>query len=1230
MSYDNRKALPANYSFIISDYSSGNKYTLIIEKEIARGSACIVYRGIQEDKVRNECVNRAVIIKEFYPKELDDQIGRMETMDLSIPEETQEMFDHLLDMFCAGQANHILYANDNADTSLPSLFISGEAHNTFYAVSNLVQGSVLSRTGITLNDALERAVSICDAVGRVHNGQEMTAYRRRLPEHSLYLDLKPENIYVNNNHIWLFDFNTVQPYRKITFYCCSEGWSAPEQELIQDRGYKDNSLIGMHTDIFSIGGILFYMLIGRAPSKEDLDRVQTGFDWANAITLPCAEGVLEDRTFISELDRVMKEILHPDPATRKINYGSLSATEKAKHEFEHLIQIADCVSSFRGLRETNASIIQAKDEILAFLRNKGEETKTEEQDTAPQDRYEGETQDGIPCGTGIYYLANGDRYEGTFRDGQPFGEVSYYYNKENNSVIEKITGQFNGFGFPSNGVIYYTNGDIYGGKLEEGQPHGRGLIFKNRSRYQGQFSKGKREGYGIMNCDNGDIFAGRFVDDAISDGTYYYQNTGDIYKGGFRNGLKEGKGTYFYSDGSKREAIFSVDKPDGYVARTDKDGSSIEEYYLSGAKVDFSNLKATDIDDPLFTALKIENELDMIKERKYSFTTKSMALDICSSIEKLIETEEGKLCLLPRVDRIKKKLMPCIGQYHDEAIRSGDIYLFETIKTINSVVDKLNTIQVKTWGWGPQRSLYISSEFVPYQTFNSFKNGGFQIKDERGFVKVKKHGGETFDSGLTEILPGERYDVRIYFNNNASTNLDERFGCAENVRISTNFTHVLQKGQKGKIWSVISSSNADPAEVWAQRYIQTSCEKLYLSYVPGTAVIHNNGAIDGMHISEDVFTKEGTNIGFNAFDGNIWGGPDFSGYIDYMIEAEEITGTIKQEVSYDGVNYQDSLVAAPNSDVYFRLTITNRGDRAITNATIFGMLSNGLTLVPGSVMMSANNSGVRDHLSDNYINNEHNLGRIETGNTVYIYYKCSVDKDMKQGDHIISSANLVYDNENNEGDRQSVITLIRVANGSISPWGPERKTFTMNKPAPYVTFNSITDNAGVGDERNFVRIREANAKDKFADEVKVATGKIYEVYIYYDNDASPSLGDKPKGIARDVRVSSSFPKVISATKKYTVTATISSSNAVPNAVWDGAYLTADEEVVLEYVADSLRLLSHTETHGQKLDADEMFSKNGVQISNRFDQPGIISSKDEEGSGYITYCILAKKNSDPEY
>ena len=52
-------------------------------------------------------------------------------------------------------------------------------------------------------------------------------------------------------------------------------------------------------------------------------------------------------------------------------------------------------------------------------------------------------------------------------------------------------------------------------------------------------------------------------------------------------------------------------------------------------------------------------------------------------------------------------------------------------------------------------------------------------------------------------------------------------------------------------------------------------------------------------------------------------------------------------------------------------------------------------------------------------------------------------------------------------------------------WGPERETFTSKEPADYVTFNSITDNAGVGDERNFVRVREAGTQDKFGDLAKV-------------------------------------------------------------------------------------------------------------------------------------------------
>ena len=56
-------------------------------------------------------------------------------------------------------------------------------------------------------------------------------------------------------------------------------------------------------------------------------------------------------------------------------------------------------------------------------------------------------------------------------------------------------------------------------------------------------------------------------------------------------------------------------------------------------------------------------------------------------------------------------------------------------------------------------------------------------------------------------------------------------------------------------------------------------------------------------------------------------------------------------------------------------------------------------------------------------------------------------------------------------------------------WGPSRPTFTMANPAPYVTFNSITDATNYGDERNFVMIQGADGK--YTDDVTIENGKEY-------------------------------------------------------------------------------------------------------------------------------------------
>ena len=107
----------------------------------------------------------------------------------------------------------------------------------------------------------------------------------------------------------------------------------------------------------------------------------------------------------------------------------------------------------------------------------------------------------------------------------------------------------------------------------------------------------------------------------------------------------------------------------------------------------------------------------------------------------------------------------------------------------------------------------------------------------------------------------------------------------------------------------------------------------------------------------------------------------------------------------------------------------------------------------------------------------------------------------------------------------SAISAVGLSSGSLiqgndvqalvdTPWGPDRKTFTWEDPAPYATFNSITNNPQLGDERNFVRIREVKDGEKFGDEVTVEPGKTYEVYIYYHNNADAhDVGKTAIGIA---------------------------------------------------------------------------------------------------------------------
>lgn len=204
------------------------------------------------------------------------------------------------------------------------------------------------------------------------------------------------------------------------------------------------------------------------------------------------------------------------------------------------------------------------------------------------------------------------------------------------------------------------------------------------------------------------------------------------------------------------------------------------------------------------------------------------------------------------------------------------------------------------------------------------------------------------------------------------------------------------------------------------------------------------------------------------------------------------------------------------------------------------------------------------------------------------------------------------------------LALVAINVNVAYAWGPERATFTMKKPATYPTFNSITDNPTIGDERNFVRIAEKGVGATYADEVKVEPGKEYEVYIYFHNNASETYNSEEhnrSGIALQTRLSSAFSTVVTPEKKGAVTATISAKNANPAKVWDDAYMVATQSVRLHYLEGSAKILNDWKANGSVV-STAMFSEEGTYIGlNKLD--GVVPGC-EQYHGVVVYTLVAEK------
>ncbi len=173
------------------------------------------------------------------------------------------------------------------------------------------------------------------------------------------------------------------------------------------------------------------------------------------------------------------------------------------------------------------------------------------------DRYEGEFENGLFHGWGVYRYANGDRYEGEFEKDMKHGQ----------------------------GVFLFRNGDIYTGPFRHNMKHGRGrLAFANGDRYVGEFADNAIRGKGMMLYRNGNRYAGDFSNGLKhGNGTFSFAN-GDTYKGSFRNDLRHGRGLYIFANGSQYAGDFEDGRRHGRGRYIYPDGSEYVGAFRNGKK----------------------------------------------------------------------------------------------------------------------------------------------------------------------------------------------------------------------------------------------------------------------------------------------------------------------------------------------------------------------------------------------------------------------------------------------------------------------------------------------------------------------------------------------------------------------------------------------------------------------------------------------------------------------
>lgn len=291
-----------------------------------------------------------------------------------------------------------------------------------------------------------------------------------------------------------------------------------------------------------------------------------------------------------------------------------------------------------------------------------------------------------------------------------------------------------------------------------------------------------------------------------------------------------------------------------------------------------------------------------------------------------------------------------------------------------AAVAAVATSAVVISAWGPDsRKTYTMENPADKVTFNSITNNPVLIGktdtaacngdvacDERYFVSASEYTGDVSKNSwgdTTTVEDGKEYVVRMYVHNDAASNLNL---VAENVKAYVNLP--TEAKTSITVQGILTSSNADPGKVWDETtFVSGNGEAFNLAYVEGTAKYTNcdesTRADDRSCTKErefdldtNLFTSNGSTLGYNQMDGKIPGCIGYSGWVTFHVKAqfaEKPSYDIEKTVKIKGsdADFAQEVNAKSGDELVYDLHFTNTGNVNVYNVVLRDTLPQGVTFV---------------------------------------------------------------------------------------------------------------------------------------------------------------------------------------------------------------------------------------------------------------------------------------------